>query len=376
MKVVFTGGGTGGHFFPLIAVAEQLNNIIDKENIADTELFYFSDEPYNMKLLYENNMQFVSIPAGKLRVYPSLKNITDVFKTLRGIFQALVQLVSLYPDVIFSKGGYAAFPTVFAARIIGIPVIIHESDSVPGRVNIWSGSFAKRVACSYKQVSDFFDEDKLIHTGQPIRTDLESPSSDGAHQFLGLDRNIPILWIIGGSQGSGVINSVVEQALPELLPKFQVIHQTGEAHYKELKVLIEATLKDNQYRNRYHLFPFFNKLSMKMAAGVSDVVVTRAGSMLFEIANWRIPAIVVPITNSHKNHQIKNAYNYAREGAGVVIEENNFSDSQLIFEVNRIYDNEEVQKDMKKGAERFDIPDAAYKIASEIAGIGLRHDAE
>ena len=376
MKVVFTGGGTGGHFYPLVAVAEQLNNIIDKENIADTDLYYFADKPYDMKLLYENSLQYVNISAGKMRLYPSLKNISDVFKTISGVFQALIQLISIYPDVIFSKGGYAAFPTVFAGRILGIPIIIHESDSVPGRVNEWSGKFAKRVAVSYKQEVDFFDKEKIVYTGQPIRTDLEDPSSEGAHQFLGLDKNTPIVWVMGGSQGAQIINEVIEESLPQLLPKYQVIHQCGEANYDQLKILTEATLERNEYRNRYHLFPYLNKLSMKMAAGVADVVVTRAGSSLFEIANWRIPAIVVPITKSNKNHQIKNAYNFARAGAGVVIEENNLSDSQLIFEINRIYDNKEVRDKMLKGAEEFDVPNAAMKIAEEIAGIGLSHDKD
>ena len=376
MKVVFTGGGTGGHFYPLIAVAEQLNNIIDEENIADTDLYYFSNKPYDQKLLYENSLEFVKIPAGKLRLYLSFKNITDFFVTANGIFQAMIQLVSIYPDVIFSKGGYAAFPTVLVARLMGIPIIIHESDSVPGRVNQWAGKFAKRVAVSYKQEIDYFDREKIIHTGQPIRTDLENASEEGAHEFLELNRDIPVVWIIGGSLGAQKINEVVEEALPALLPKYQIIHQTGKVNFEGMKQLTDATLIDNEYRNRYHIFPYLNKLSMKMTAGVADVVITRAGSMLFEIANWRIPAIVIPITNSNKNHQIKNAYNYAREGACTVIEENNLSDSQLVFEINRIYDNPDVKQKMIQGAKRFDIPDAARNIAEEIAGIGLSHDEE
>jgi UDP-N-acetylglucosamine--N-acetylmuramyl-(pentapeptide) pyrophosphoryl-undecaprenol N-acetylglucosamine transferase len=374
MKVVFTGGGTGGHFFPLIAVAEQLNAIVDQDNLADVELYYFADKPYDKKLLYENSLQYEYIPAGKIRVYPSLKNIRDMFITGIGCIQAFFKLVAIYPDVIFSKGGYSAFPTVFAARILNIPVIIHESDSVPGRVSLWSGKFAHKVASSYKQVHSYFSKEKLIHTGQPIRVDLQNASAEGAHQFLGLDKETPVIWIIGGSLGAQKINEVIEEALPQLLPKYQVIHQTGEANYKELKVLTDAILSDNPYKNRYHIFPFLNKLSMKMAAGVSDVIITRAGSMLFEIAHWRIPAIVIPITHSQGNHQIRNAYSFAREGAGIVIEENNLSDNQLVFEINRIYDNPEVQQSMKEGAERFDIPDAAKKIAQEIVDICLEHE--
>jgi UDP-N-acetylglucosamine--N-acetylmuramyl-(pentapeptide) pyrophosphoryl-undecaprenol N-acetylglucosamine transferase len=369
MKVVLTGGGTGGHFYPLIAVAEQLNNIIDDENIADVDLYYFSNDPYDEKLLYENNLQFKQITAGKL-------NLMGGFQIIIGIIEALLTLVNIYPDVVFSKGGYAAFPTVCAARLLGIPVIIHESDSVPGKVNQWTGKFAQRVALSYKQAVDYFERDKVVHTGQPIRSDLETISNEGAHEFLNLRVDVPVIWVLGGSQGSQAMNEALEKSLVDLLPKYQIIHQTGEQHFNVMDQLTQATLEGNPYKSRYHPFAQLNKLSMKMAAGVADIVITRAGSTLFEVANWRIPAIVIPFPHSSRNHQLKNAYNFAREGAGSVIEENNLSEHQLIFEINRIYDNKEVQDAMKKGAEEFDIPDAARNIAEEIAGIALSHDEE
>jgi len=373
MKVVLTGGGTGGHFYPLVAVAEALNNAIDRENIADTRLYYFADDPYDKKLLFENGITYVNIQAGKR---PSLRNIQGAILTGIGFFQALIQMALLFPDVVFSKGGYVAFPTLLAAKVLGIPVIIHESDSVPGLVSKWSGSFAKTVAVSYKQDADFFDKEKVVHTGQPIRADLVAPSSDGAHQFLGLDKNLPVVWFIGGSQGASVINDVVDEALPKLLPKYQVIHQTGEANFQTIQQLTKATLDGNDYRNRYHPFPYLNLLALKMIASVADVVVTRAGSMLFEIANWEIPAIVVPITNSGNNHQLRNAYSYARMGAGVTIEENNLSDSLLVFEINRIYDNKTISDNMKSKARDFFVPDAAKKIADEIVRIVLEHEKE
>jgi len=376
MKVVFTGGGTGGHFYPIIAVAEQLNDIIDKENIADVELYYFADKPFDPELLKENSLKFVKIRAGKLRTYFSMENIADAISTGIGIIEAFFALFSIFPDVIFSKGGYVAFPTMVAAKILKIPVIIHESDSVPGRVNIWSSKFAKRIAISYKQDVDYFDAKKVVHTGQPIRADFESKITEGAHSFLELSPDIPTIWILGGSQGSQTINSVVSSTLKQLLPKYQIIHQTGENNYDTIKLLTEATLEDELYKNRYKIYPHLNYLSMKMAAGVSDIVISRAGSTIFEIANWRIPSIIIPLGSAHKNHQLKNAYNYSREGACTFIEENNLSDDQLIFEINRIYDNQEVKEKMIAGAIAFDIPDAAKKIAEEIASIGLTHEEE
>lgn len=374
MKIVFTGGGTGGHFYPIIAVAEQVNNIVDEENIADVELYYFADKPYNKDLLYENALKFKKIRAGKLRTYFSLQNLNDIVTTFFGIFDAFFALLSIFPDVIFSKGGYVAFPTMVAAKILKIPVIIHESDSVPGRVNVWSSKFAKRVAVSYEQDGEYFDTKKVVHTGQPIRSDFESKSKEGAHSFLGLSPDVPVVWVLGGSQGSETINNVVGSALRELLPKYQIIHQTGEKNYDAIKLLTEATLQDEEYKNRYKIIPHLNYLSMKMAAGVADVVISRAGSTIFEIANWNLPSIIIPLPSAHKNHQLKNAYNYSREGACVVIEENNLSDDQLVFEINRIYDNESVRDAIIEGTKRFDIPDAARKIAEEIAGIALTHE--
>ena len=374
MKIVLTGGGTGGHFFPLIAVAEELTRIIDNENLADTTLYYLADKPYDKKILYEQGIVFKRISAGKLRLDLSLKTLPDMIKTAIGIIEAIVTVFSIYPDVVFSKGGYAAFPTVLAARILGIPVIIHESDSMPGRVNKWSGKFARSVAVSYKQEIDYFDPDKIIHTGQPIRHDLLEPTKEGAHEFLNLEKETPIILVLGGSLGARIINLAIEEALPLLLEKYQVVHQVGNKNFDEMKKLTDATLVGNQNKYRYHILDEINTLGLKMLAGVSDIVISRAGSTLFEIAHWEIPSIIIPITNSHGNHQIKNAYNYAREGGCIVIEENNLSEQLLVFEINRIYDNTHIQEQMKAGARHFAIPDAAKNIAEEIIGIALAHE--
>src|SRR3989338_9287012 len=135
MKIVFTGGGTGGHFYPIIAVAERVNQIIDREKIVGMKLYYVSDNPYDKEMLFENGLIFEEIKAGKMRTHFSLvsflKNISDVFKTFFGTLNAIYKMFTIYPDVVFGKGGYSSFPTIFAARILRIPVIIHESDSAP-----------------------------------------------------------------------------------------------------------------------------------------------------------------------------------------------------------------------------------------------------
>ncbi len=164
MKIVFTGGGTGGHFYPIIAVVQKINKIIDEEHIIGSKLYYISDSPYDKQVLFENGIMYEEIIAGKMRTYFSLKNLTDVFKMFFGTINAIVKLFSIYPDVVFGKGGYASFPTLFAARILGIPVVIHESDSAPGRVNKWAGHFAKRVAVSFPEAAQYFGLDRSANT--------------------------------------------------------------------------------------------------------------------------------------------------------------------------------------------------------------------
>ena len=146
MKIAFTGAG-GGHFYPLIAVAEAVRTQVFLQKINTPEFYFFSDKPYDERALFDNSIKFIEIPSGKLHVYPSLENITNTFKAFYGIFVALKEMYRIYPDVLFAKGGYASFPVLVAARILSIPVVVHESDSVAGRVTQWAGKFAEQVPC-------------------------------------------------------------------------------------------------------------------------------------------------------------------------------------------------------------------------------------
>jgi UDP-N-acetylglucosamine--N-acetylmuramyl-(pentapeptide) pyrophosphoryl-undecaprenol N-acetylglucosamine transferase len=374
MKVVFTGGGTGGHFFPIIAVAEELNDQIEKQHIAEAKLYYFADDPYDERLLFENGIEFRQISAGKLRIYPSLKNFTDLFVTLQGIFQAIFKLFAVYPDVVFAKGGYSSFPTLFAARLMRIPVIIHESDSAPGRVNKWASKFAKRIAISYKEAIDYFPKDKTALTGQPVRKTVMHPTTNGAKEFLALAENIPTILVLGGSQGATLINETIINALPRLIDKYQIIHQTGKEHIKGVEENTTLSIGKSEYRNRYKPFGFLNPLALSMSAALADVVITRAGSTLFEVASWGIPSIVIPFTASNADHARKNAFNYARVGAGLVIEEKNLGPELLLSELERITTDKTAHNEMSKAAKEFFDPHAAERIVEEIVAIGLSHE--
>lgn len=377
MKIVFTGGGTGGHFYPIIAVAEEMRRIAEEKKLLAPKLYYIGPEPYDKEALFENDIVFKQSPAGKVRRYFSLKNVTDIFKTLTGIVGSLWQLYQIYPDVVFSKGGYASFPTLVAARILRIPVIIHESDAVPGRVSKWSAQFARKIAISYPETASHFDSTKTALTGIPVRKTLYTIAKEGGRQFLELEKNIPTLFILGGSQGSKRINETMLDALPKLLPTYQVIHQTGKGNIEEIKRTTAFTLKDSAYGHRYHPFGFLNPLALRMAAGAATLVISRAGSgTIFEIATWGVPSIIVPLPEHISHDQTKNAFAYARSGAGIVIEEANLTPNVLVAEINRLHSDTNLRHEMQKAAKNFAHPNAANTIAKAIISIALSHENE
>jgi UDP-N-acetylglucosamine--N-acetylmuramyl-(pentapeptide) pyrophosphoryl-undecaprenol N-acetylglucosamine transferase len=377
MKIVFTGGGTGGHFYPIIAVVERVNQIIDQEKILGAKLYFFSDDPYDKEMLFENSLLYEEVKTGKMRTYFSFKNFSDVFKTFFGTINAIYKIFSIYPDVVFGKGGYASFPTIFAARILRIPIIIHESDSAPGRVNRWAGRFAKKVAVSFIEAAEYFPSKKVAWTGQPIRIEIEKPAPrNEALEYFKLESALPVILILGGSQGAELINNTILDALPRLVENYQIIHQTGVRNYQMVIDRSQVVLGDNKHKSRYSLMPFLNPLEMKMASGVATLVISRAGSMLFEIATWGVPSILIPITNTNLDHQKKNAFNYARAGACSVVEEMNMTAGILTSEIERIMNDKEVYNQMVAGAKAFAKPDAANKIARALVDMALSHEGK
>ncbi|MDE2038076.1 MAG: UDP-N-acetylglucosamine--N-acetylmuramyl-(pentapeptide) pyrophosphoryl-undecaprenol N-acetylglucosamine transferase [Patescibacteria group bacterium] len=377
MKILFTGGGTGGHFYPIIAVAEALRERVKAKKVLPPDLYFMAPSPYNPRALFDNEIRFVRVPAGKMRRYFSLMNLIDPFKTAYGCLAAVAKLYSIYPDVVFAKGGYTSFPALFAARMLRIPVVIHESDSHPGKVNSWAGKFARKIALSYPAAARYFSpklQDKIADTGNPIRAEIVTPLSNGAHDYLGLEQGVPTVFILGGSQGAAKINDAVIEGLPELLNRYQVIHQTGKANLKEIEQTTSVMLKDHPYAYRYHPFDYLNDLAMRMSAGVADVVVSRAGSTIFEIAAWAVPSIIIPLPRSISHDQTENAFAYAATGAASIIEEDNLHAHILIEEIDRIHGSPAIQKAMRESAKAFARVDAASKIADALLDIALEHE--
>ncbi len=375
MKILLTGGGTGGHFYPLIAIAEALNDVAEKEKIVDLKLYYMADAPYDKRMLFENRMTYIQIPAGKMRMYFSIHNFFDLFSTAIGTFFGLLSMFFIYPDVVISKGGYAAFPAVFAAKLLRIPVIIHESDSYPGRLNMWTAKFAKKIAVSWPEAGELFPKDKTALTGQPIRKALLHANPEGAFTFFNFTSDLPVLFIFCGSQGAEKINNIIIEILPDLLSRYQVIHQTGPKLHDDIVSRSRLILENNQNINRYKPIAFLNNLTIRMASGAATLIVSRAGSSIFEIASWGVPSLIIPITNSNGDHQKKNAFSYARSGACIVIEESNLSPHVLVSEIDNILNSNDRLTQMKQRALAFANPDAAIKIAQAAIDIALTHES-
>ena len=376
MRILFTGGGSGGHFYPIIAIAKELTEIVKEKKLLKPDLYYMSPTDYNPSLLFENGIIYKKNSAGKLRRYFSIKNFFDFFKTGWGTLTSLIMIWRLYPDVVFGKGGYASFPALMSAKILRIPVVIHESDTSPGIVNLWAGKFAQRIAISYPEAAKFFPVGKAVLTGNPVREDIVVPLVDGARDFLKLEENIPVILILGGSQGAARINDIIMEGLPDLVKKYSIIHQTGKEKYAECLSTAEAVLYNSEFKSRYKAFDYLNPLAMRMSAGVADIVISRAGSTIFEIAAWGIPSIIIPIPESISHDQRTNAFSYARAGAGEVIEEHNLTAHILISELNRLMDFPEERERMRTNAKAFYKPNAAHEIAEEILKIALSHEVE
>ena len=380
MTIAFTGGGTGGHFYPIIAIAEAIEDLVREERLVAPTLYYLAPEPYDTQALFENGLTYIHVPAGKWRRYFSLKNVTDGFVTLWGTFKALFILFKIYPDVVVGKGGFGSIPTILAARLLGIPVIIHESDAKPGRASLLAAPFAKKIAISYESAAAFFPkqaQDKIARTGIPVRKALMRTEAAGAREYLQLEPNVPTVLILGGSQGAANINEVVLSALPTLVALTNVIHQTGRANFKAVEGVGRVTLQGNPHAARYRPFDYLSEIALQRAAGIADVIVSRAGSgSIAEISLWKKPAILIPIPESVAHDQRTNAYAYAHTGAAIVLEEGNLTPHILASEIERLMKDKELAAKMGAAASGFTDPDAARILAREALAIALSHEAQ
>lgn len=364
MRILFTGASTGGHIFPIIAIARQIKK--NRTQSEPSEMFFLGPADFSLDYLKKEDIKVKTIFAGKIRRYFSFWTILDFFKLIVGFIQSLYYLWRLMPDVIFSKGGYGGVPVVLAAWFYKIPVITHESDTIPGLANRITAKIAEKVIVSFESAKEHLPSRKTALLGNPVRQDMiEACLADDEEKIqkakadLGIKTQRPIILVLGGSQGAYKINEIIFKTLPELLKNYEVIHQCGRKNYDDFSEMIKQTDNDS---GLYHLFPFLDQDKLSKAYLASDLVISRAGSVVFEISACRKPSILIPLSNSAGNHQQKNAFTCGRLGMSVVLEEANLTPNLFLKEVAGLLGDSEKRQKMIRNTENLSYPEAAQNI--------------
>ncbi len=368
MKILFTGGGTGGHILPIIGVTREIRRI------CPTSLFFYlgPKDEFSSIFLSQEGIKIKQVFAGKIRRHFSVKNICQnlidvLVKIPIGIFQALFYIFFLNPDLIFSKGGFGSIPAVIAGWLWQVPILLHESDIAPGLSNIFLSRLALKIFVSFPK-TEYFPLPKMILVGNPIRREILQGSNKEAKKLFKLRGEKPVILILGGSQGAQRINDKILEILADLLRNFEIIHQCGDKNFKEVKSETKVMI-DRDLASNYHLFPFLKEEEIRQAYYAADLILSRAGSgSIFEIAACAKPAILVPLPEAAQNHQVKNAYSYAANGACLVLEEENFTSRFFFEKLKYLFSHPEELEKMSQAAKQFSRPEAAKVIAEYIIG--------
>lgn len=319
MRIIVAGGGSGGHTSAAVAIATMLRDLSPDAGL----LWIGSAGGVEREVAKRSDIAFQVISVGKFRRYWSIDNLLDAPRIIRGIIQSICILRKVKPDVVVGTGGFVSVPVVIGARILSIPVVVHEQTVVPGLANRIAGRFAARILLSHAEAAGYFKGNKTVVVGNPLRRELKTlPDRASALERLGLDPTLPILYVTGGAQGSRALNRLIIEALPALLVNWQVIHQcgniAGEYSFDALKRRLD---KIPQGASHYVLTPYIaDELADVLAA--ADVLVTRSGAAIInEIIHLGLASVLVPYPHSVGNEQQLLAEKLCRAGAAIVLDE-------------------------------------------------------
>ena len=362
-RIVFTGGGTGGHIFPGIAVAEVL-----QKEAGISIVWIGSNNGTDYTYVHSSGIPFYGIPAGKLRRYFSLENVIDVFKIVGGFFTSLILLLRLKPDFVFSKGGFVSVPPCAAARCLKIPVITHECDFSPGLATKINTHFANQIFVSYAKTIAFFPpsvRQKITVTGNPVRMRFYTANAEAGKAFIQYTGNKPILFVQGGSLGALQINLLIEQSILSLVDRFFIVHQTGMQHRAQGE-RIKARLAHDKpdLSNLYRSFPFIAE-QMPDVLAAADIVVARSGAnTIWEAAAAGKPMLLLPLEKgSSRGDQIENAAFFAEQGAAIVLSSRDATASLLCEHLTRLLEQPAQLEAMAKASACLAEEKPAVKIA-------------
>lgn len=366
IKIVFAGGGTGGHIYPGLAVADELKKIAEKNNL-EIKIYWFGNSSGMDRTLVEKSGsadRFCAIPSGKLRRYFSIKNFFDVFKIIAGIVVSFFRLLFIRPAVVFSKGGFVSVPPCFAARILRIPVFTHECDFTPGLATKINSRFASKILVSYPETVKFLPKNKqslAVVTGNPVRPVFYEADAQKGQKFLFEGKNAdlkkPVLLVLGGSLGAHQLNELVVENLAWLTDHFNVVHQCGS---KDASFVPAQT-------DSYFPYPFIYE-QMPDVIACADVILSRAGAnTVWESAVEKKPSVLIPLCgNGTRGDQVDNANFFKERGAAFVLTGNEAVFENLRNCLEKLLDKKERDLMSQKMAELASGKRASLKIAELI----------
>lgn len=361
MRIVVSGGGTGGHIYPALALIREIKKID-----ANNEFLYIGTERgLESKIVPGEQIPFKSIHITGFRRKLSFENVKTIIRFLKGVKASKKILKEFKADIVIGTGGYVCGPVVYAAARLGIPTIIHEQNSVPGLTNKFLSRYVNRIAICFHEAKEFFPEGKVVFTGNPRATEVLG--QDGIHGRLsaGLSTRVPAVLIVGGSRGARPINEAVIKSLSQFGSKpYQVLYVTGDVHFDEIQK--EVDLVGNPAN--VIIKPFIHNMP-EVLAGI-DLAVARAGATtLAELTSLGIPSILIPSPYVTNNHQEKNATSLSSRGAAHLLLEKDLTGKKLVEQIDQILMDENKLNSMKRSAKDLGVPDAAmrlYKVMNEL----------
>jgi UDP-N-acetylglucosamine--N-acetylmuramyl-(pentapeptide) pyrophosphoryl-undecaprenol N-acetylglucosamine transferase len=358
-RVIIAGGGTGGHIFPAIAIANAL-----KKRDQQTEiLFVGANGKMEMEKVPQAGYKIAGLDIAGFNRSSLIKNIGLPFKIIKSYFQARKIMSEFKPDLVVGVGGYASFPMLQLAQQRNIPTVIQEQNSFAGKTNMILGKKAKRICVAYEGMEKFFPKEKIVITGNPVRAAISQSAitqSEGL-RFFGLDEDKKTLLVVGGSLGAKSINEAIDAKLDELLNAgLQLIWQTGKPYAAKAKQRVQD--KTGVWANDFIA-------QMENAYAAADIVISRAGAIaIAELCVMKKPVVFVPFPFAAEDHQTVNAMSLVNKNAALIVKDDKVME-KLITTVLELAKNEEKQNELKKNIGELRITDADTRITDEIMKI-------
>lgn len=357
-KIIISGGGTGGHIFPAIAIANALKKIDPKTDV----LFVGALGRMEMEKVPAAGYKIIGLDIQGIQRKSILKNLLLPVKMINSVRRSIGIINDFKPDAVVGVGGYASGPLLYAASLKHVPYLIQEQNSYAGITNKWLGKKAKRVCVAFDGMEKFFPANLILKTGNPIRKDFVAIAGKRAEAlgFFHLSASKKIIFITGGSLGARTLNNSVLGGLDKLIAAdVQLIWQTGKVYYKN----IAKTLGENYHPN-VRVLEFVSRMDLAYAA--ADVIISRAGAgTIAELCVVKKPVILVPSPNVAEDHQTKNAIALVSGDAAILISDNN-AQGQLIDEALSLIRDNGKQKQLSNNIGKLALPDADDVIANEV----------